>query len=218
MAATYFDRFVLAGGFMMIILIPASLLALMWGIQCVIRLRASRVAPASLLAAARQVPDAKGAEDFIAMLATHPSPLARLTLCLLRSQRISDVISHHRDEDFQAALGDEMEFLRKETGGLAGIYKVVPAIGLLGTVIGLMRTFNDFVANPSRTFESLIAGIGNDLVPILWGLAIAIPAFLFVQYARSRIFAYDKIILPGRARELALLLWKKTPKMDRAGY
>ena len=158
MTATYFDRFVLAGGFMMIILIPASLLALMWGFQSLIRLRMSRIAPQALLIAARQVPDAKGAEDFIAMLAAHSSPLAKLTLRLLRGQRISDVISHHRDAEFEAALKSEMEFLHHEITGLSAIYKVVPAIGLLGTLIALMRTFGNFAADQSRTFESLIAG------------------------------------------------------------
>jgi biopolymer transport protein ExbB len=207
----YLEEYVYSGGFMMFVLVPTSLLALAWVFQGYIRLRQGRIAPQSLLRAARQLDDAKAVRTFEAMLATHSSPLGRLAGHLLRLNVVgADVKTEEEESDYlRPALSDEIDRLWQETTGLATVYAVAPLMGLLGTVIGMIRTFGEFTNNPEHSIESLSQGINQALVTTMWGLVIAIPAYIFVQIFRRRIFRYEKDLLPRGAKELARTVWEK---------
>ncbi|HUT25572.1 MAG TPA: MotA/TolQ/ExbB proton channel family protein, partial [Sumerlaeia bacterium] len=131
---SYLDRYVLAGGFMMLFLIPTSLVAAAWIAQGYIRLRRGRVAPTQILAAARKLENSRAAARFQEMLTEHPAPLARLAAHLLRLNVVGpDAKSEEEEDDFlRPALSDEIDRLWQETTGLATIYAVAPLMGLLG--------------------------------------------------------------------------------------
>ena len=69
-------------------------------------------------------------------------------------------------------------------GTIAG---VAPLLGLLGTVSGMIKSFNVIslqgVADPS----SLAGGISEALITTAAGLVVAIPAFVMYRYLRNRV-------------------------------
>ncbi len=207
---SYLDRFVYSGGFMMYVLVPTSILAVTWIVQGFIRLRQSRVAPDSLLQVAKELPDSQAAARFEELLAKHHTPLGRLAAHLLRLRVVgTDSKSTEEENDYlRPALSDEIDRLWQETTGLATLYAVAPLMGLLGTVIGMIRTFQDFTVNPDHSITSLSFGINQALVTTMWGLMIAIPAYIFVQVFRRHIFRYEKELLPSASKQLAQLVWR----------
>lgn len=208
---TYLEQYVLAGGFMMYFLVPASLLAVGWIFQGYVRLSRSRVLPHALLKSAAALPDRAAALAFQEMLAAHASPLGRLAAHLLRLGVVgADSRSDEEETNhLRPALSDEIDRLWQETTGLATIYAVAPLMGLLGTVFGMIRTFQEFTINPDHSVESLSMGINEALVTTMWGLVIAIPAYIFVQIFRRRIFRYEKDLLPRASKDLARIVWEK---------
>lgn len=71
-----------------------------------------------------------------------------------------------------------------------GVSTICPLLGLLGTVSGMMQSF-DVIANSSamgRT-ELLAGGIGSALISTAAGLSVAIPALIFYLYFVGRVDA-----------------------------
>lgn len=67
-----------------------------------------------------------------------------------------------------------------------------PYIGLLGTVMGIMKAFNDLGVSPGQGNEVVMEGIAHALVSTAVGLALAIPAviaFNMFQKKVSRVLA-----------------------------
>ncbi|MFW6256059.1 MAG: MotA/TolQ/ExbB proton channel family protein, partial [Candidatus Sumerlaeota bacterium] len=163
---TYLEQYVLAGGIMMVFLIPTSILAVAWIFKGFIQLRRGRVMPNKLIQAAQRIDTTEMAESYQEVLARHSAPLARLAAHLLRLNVVgSDAKSSEEETEFlRPVLSDEIDRLWQETTGLATIYAVAPLMGLLGTVIGMIRTFREFTTNPEHSIESLSFGINEALV------------------------------------------------------
>lgn len=78
--------------------------------------------------------------------------------------------------------------LRKHLRVLNGAATVAPLIGLLGTVVGMIESFNQLAVQKGggRT-EELAAGIGLALLTTAVGLLIAIPALILYMYLAGRV-------------------------------
>jgi biopolymer transport protein ExbB len=74
-------------------------------------------------------------------------------------------------------------------GALGTIASLSPLMGLLGTVIGMIRTFNaittDGIGNPA----ALAGGIAEALITTAAGLTVAIPALIGYKYLRGKVEA-----------------------------
>lgn len=66
--------------------------------------------------------------------------------------------------------------LEKNLALLGTIASNAPYLGLLGTVMGIMKAFNDLAAGPGQGNEVVMAGISHALISTAIGLAVAIPA------------------------------------------
>jgi biopolymer transport protein ExbB len=64
-----------------------------------------------------------------------------------------------------------------------------PMIGLFGTVLGMILTFNEIAKSGNPTASQLAGGIGVALICTLWGLFIALPALTAFAVLRNRIEA-----------------------------
>jgi len=89
-----------------------------------------------------------------------------------------------------AALYEEPH-LEKNMTALATIAHISPLLGLLGTVVGLVRCFQVIQAK-STTLQpvspgDLAGGIWEALLTTVAGLVVAIPAFVVYNYLVSRI-------------------------------
>lgn len=68
--------------------------------------------------------------------------------------------------------------LRRGIGSLASISTTAPFIGLFGTVVGIIHSFQGMVATGSGGLGAVSAGIAEALVTTAFGLLVAIPAVL----------------------------------------
>ena len=74
-----------------------------------------------------------------------------------------------------------------------GIATVSPLLGLLGTVVGMIRAFNAIATSDAMGRPELLAnGISQALLTTAAGLSVAIPALIFYMYFVSRV---DRLII-----------------------
>ena len=92
--------------------------------------------------------------------------------------------------------------LRKHIRVLNGAATVAPLLGLLGTVAGMIESFNRISQNSAMgKSEALAGGIGLSLLTTAAGLAIAIPALIMYMYFSGRVDALV-IEMDGIAQDL----------------
>jgi biopolymer transport protein TolQ len=90
------------------------------------------------------------------------------------------------------AHGIEVEELEKHLDWLASTASAAPFIGLLGTVWGIMESFQNIGAMGSASLAVVAPGISEALISTAIGLAAAIPAAI----------AYNALV--GRTRKISL--------------
>lgn len=83
--------------------------------------------------------------------------------------------------------------LRRNLRVLNGLATVSPLLGMLGTVVGMIRAFNSIATSDALGRpELLAAGISEALLTTAAGLCVAIPALICYMYFVSRV---DKLIM-----------------------
>ncbi|MBC7421660.1 MAG: MotA/TolQ/ExbB proton channel family protein [Bdellovibrio sp.] len=86
------------------------------------------------------------------------------------------------EEVFNTYVLIERPDLEKYLAVLATIASNAPFIGLLGTVLGIMKAFNDLAQASDAGQQTVMAGISVALVATAAGLFVAIPAGIFYNY------------------------------------
>jgi biopolymer transport protein ExbB len=85
----------------------------------------------------------------------------------------------------------EIPRLEKNLPALSTIAQVSPLLGLLGTVMGMVRCFQAIQAKSSALYPvsagDLAAGIWEALFATVAGLVVAIPAFIVYNYLVNRV-------------------------------
>jgi len=79
--------------------------------------------------------------------------------------------------------------LQRGLPALATIVAGAPLLGLLGTVIGMIKIFSVVASSGSGITEQLSSGISQALITTATGLVIAIPALFTHSYLESRAVA-----------------------------
>lgn len=124
-------------------------------------------------------------DEAIAMVDGHPSPIARVIECAMSSRG--------RSQDARAAevarvASEELEGLRAFLRPLEVVAYLSPLLGLLGTVIGMIRAFRELEQAGARIDPSLLSGgIWEALLTTAAGLIVAIPAVILLQWFDRRI-------------------------------
>lgn len=111
------------------------------------------------------------------------------------------------DELFSSFKAVEKPGLEKNLNILGTIASNSPYIGLLGTVMGIMKAFNDLANAPGQGNEVVMAGIAHALVSTAIGLAVAIPAVIAFNLFQKKVgFVLSNI---DAAKDLCLAYTKK---------
>lgn len=77
--------------------------------------------------------------------------------------------------------------LEKKVGVLANIGSTAPFVGLLGTVFGIINSFQAIAINKSANLATVAPGIAEALLATAVGLFVAIPAVFFYNIFSTRI-------------------------------
>ena len=129
-----------------------------------------------------------GFVEAISLCDNTPGPAARvLSSAILAYER--------KDEDLKQAIDDacleELPKLEKNIDILGTVGFISPLLGLLGTVLGMMETFQTVNVTSSMALSaSELAGtIRMALITTAGGLAVAIPCYVAYNYLVSRVNA-----------------------------
>lgn len=125
------------------------------------------------------------AKSYVEMTSANTA-LGRVTLAGVNVRRIGG-----GDEEVQArmdeALGAEISNVDRRTGFLAVYGNVATLLGLLGTVTGLIASFNGVTnVSPAERSMMLSAGISEALYTTAFGLVVAIPALVAFALLQNR--------------------------------
>lgn len=111
------------------------------------------------------------------------------------------------EEAFNSYALTERPDLERFLNFLATVGSNAPYIGLLGTVLGIMKAFNDLASSAEAGQQTVMAGISLALVSTAAGLFVAIPAVISYNYFQRQV----RSILQGldSVKELCLAFAKK---------
>jgi biopolymer transport protein ExbB len=175
------------GGILMVPLLGCSFLLAVFGIERAVSLRTGRVVPRLFVTRfveqvqSRQI--ARG--EALDACEENGSPAAKVFAAAVRRWGRPQV------EIEQAAIDAcerEINHLRRYRRIFNGVATIGPLLGLLGTVFGLIRSFNDVAGAGAMGRPDLLArGFGEALITTAMGLLVAIPAMVLHWIFTSRV-------------------------------
>jgi biopolymer transport protein TolQ len=86
------------------------------------------------------------------------------------------------ERTLQLGISEELAKLERNMSWLATTASVTPFIGLFGTVLGIIRAFQDLGAQGSTSLRTVAPGISEALIATAVGLFAAIPAAIFYNH------------------------------------
>lgn len=173
--------FLQAGGWVMLPLALASVAALAICIDRLWTLRRGRIVPPHLV---QEVGSAFAANDPGATALCKGSALGAILLAGIDSAARGREAMREAMEDAAGAVVHDLERYLTALGTIAAIS---PLLGLLGTVIGMIRVFAALMRDRAADVAALAAGISEALVTTAAGLTVAIPALMFHRYLLRRV-------------------------------
>jgi biopolymer transport protein ExbB len=173
-----------AGGPVMVPIILASIVAAAIFLERLWTLQQRRVLPAELTDKVWKWVEQRQIQDKHIAALQQNSPLGKILAAGLANRHRDRSIIKEAIEDTGRHVVHELE---RFIGMLGTIASISPLLGLLGTVVGMIRTFNaietEGVGNPA----ALGGGIAEALITTAAGLTVAIPALLAYKYLRGRV-------------------------------
>jgi len=178
---------IIAGGWMMVPILLASTFAVAIIIERFWTLRKGNVTPEGLGAtvedwAARQKLDQRHIDQLRA-----ESPLGRVYAAALNNRTRSRELIKEAVEDTGRHVVHDLERFLNTLGTIAGIS---PLLGLLGTVIGMIKVFSAIMISGVGDANVLAGGISEALITTAAGLTVAIPSYFFYRYFRGTVSEY----------------------------
>lgn len=127
------------------------------------------------------------------------SALGRLLAAgLLNAQREREVMKETIEETGRHVVHDLERYLNT----LGTIASITPLLGLLGTVIGMIKVFSVITSSGVGDPAVLAGGISEALITTAAGLSVAIPSLIFYRHLRRRV---DELVVDMEQEALKLV-------------
>ncbi len=203
-----------AGGVLMYVLGALSIAALAFIIYLIFILRADAVAPADLLHDLREMLGNGRREE--ARLACRRS---RSALAVIGETGLTWLQRNERGE--ATLLKEVMEGegsrqaaqLQNSTQYLLDIAVIAPMVGLLGTVVGMLQSFNAVALDLARARPmTLASGVAQALITTIGGLVVGIPAMAFYAFFRGRVAKLTAQLETAAADLLGVLMGSRNAR------
>jgi biopolymer transport protein ExbB len=173
-----------SGGPIMVPIILASIVAAAIFLERLWTLQQRRVLPAELTDKVWKWVEQRQIQDKHIAALQQNSPLGKILAAGLANRHRDRSIIKEAIEDTGRHVVHELE---RFIGTLGTIASISPLLGLLGTVIGMIRTFNAIRTEGVGDPAALGGGIAEALITTAAGLTVAIPALLAYKYLRGRV-------------------------------
>ena len=103
------------------------------------------------------------------------------------------------------ALMEHLNSLERNLAIIGTIAVIAPFVGLFGTVLGIIRAFDDIALKGNSTPAVVAAGVSEALITTAAGLFVAVVSVIFFNYFKTRIKAYNQEMIVA-ANQLAEML------------
>lgn len=165
----------LKGGWLMLPIVLCSIIATAICIERSWALRAEKLAPSHLLGDVwswlkNNQLDAERLDNL-----AHSSALGSIMAAGLNNAKHGREIMKESIQEVASQVVHDMERYLNTLGTIAAI---TPLLGLLGTVIGMIKVFNEIMQYGTGNAGVLAGGISEALITTAAGLAVAIPALI----------------------------------------
>ncbi len=173
-----------AGGILMLPIIACSIVAMAIIIERFWALRSKRVIPNNLVAQIWQLHSKGQLTNAHVVTVKEGSPLGRILAAGLVNRQHSRIIMKEAIEEVGRQVVHELERYLNTLGTIASI---TPLLGLLGTVIGMIKVFAAIMTVGVGDPTVLAGGISEALITTAAGLSVAIPSLMFHRYFGGRV-------------------------------
>jgi biopolymer transport protein ExbB len=188
-----------AGGWLMVPILLCSVIAMAIIAERFWTLRTRRIAPDNLVVQVwRWARGGHLTEDRIRTL-RKGSPLGRILAAGLANRHLDRERMKEGIEDVGRHVIHDLERYLNTLGTIASI---TPLLGLLGTVIGMIKVFSVITTQGVGDPGVLAGGISEALITTAAGLTVAIPALMFYRYFRGRI---DELVVTMEQEALKMV-------------
>ena len=165
------------GGPVMLILLALSVVALTIILVKIYQFSRSRLLRTEFIDQAVLLLHNDGTDTTLLALAETPHPVARVMETTLRTSTNTSLSIEDRDTEISRVGSAEIRNLESYLRGLEVIANLSPLLGLLGTVLGMIKAFARLESAGTKVDPAILAGgIWEALLTTAFGLSVAIPA------------------------------------------
>ena len=200
-----------AGGWLMIPILLCSIIAAGISVERLWTLRAEQVAPSDLLAQVWiWIRDNEMDNNRLRAVKSN-SPLGQILAAGITSHRLGREVMKESIEEVANHVVHELERYLNTLGTVAAI---TPLLGLLGTVIGMIKVFTAIQLEGTGNAVVLAGGISEALITTAAGLTVAIPSLFFHRYFQRKI---DELVIYMEQEALKLVEVLNADRMEKSG-
>ena len=202
------------GGPVMYPIILCSIIALAIGIERVYHLHRAKIDTRKFMDDVASVLRRNKIIEAIEKCENTPGPIAHILK--------AGILKHDRPrQEIKESIAEaglyEVPRMEKNLTALSTIAHITPLLGLLGTVVGMVRCFQ-VIQQKSTSLSpvspgDLAGGIGQALITTVAGLAVAIPVYVLYNYLVSRV-NYMVLDMERSATDLTNILTQKGKSND----
>jgi biopolymer transport protein ExbB len=199
-----------AGGWLMVPILLCSVIAAAITVERFWTLRAELVAPRNLLAQVWTWIKNNEMDNRRLREVKSGSPLGQILAAGITSHRRGREVMKESIEEVANHVVHELERYLNTLGTVAAI---TPLLGLLGTVIGMIKVFTAIQLEGTGNAAVLAGGISEALITTAAGLTVAIPSLFFYRYFQRKV---DELVIYMEQEALKLVEVLNTDRTDRA--
>lgn len=190
---------ILAGGWIMAPIIICSILSLTIVVERFWTLREKKITPPNLVDQIIKLHQKNRITNEAISKLNNNSLLGRILASGLRNMNAERELMKESIEEEGRQVVLELERFLNTLGTIAAI---TPLLGLLGTVIGMIKVFAVITSVGVGDPTVLADGISQALLTTAAGLSVAIPSLMFYRYFRGRV---DELLLKMEAQAVYLV-------------
>ena len=199
-----------AGGWLMIPILLCSVVAAGISVERFWTLRAEQVAPRNLLTQVWTWIRNNEMESSRLREVKSGSPLGQILAAGITSHRRGRDLMKESIEEVANHVVHELERYLNTLGTVAAI---TPLLGLLGTVIGMIKVFTAIQLEGTGNTAVLAGGISEALITTAAGLTVAIPSLFFHRYFQRKV---DELVIYMEQEALKLVEVLNADRTDNA--
>jgi len=187
------------GGLMLLPIILCSIVALGIIVERFWSLQRNKILPSDLVPQVWKLSREEKLDAMAIRRLKVDSPLGTILAAGLSNSRFGREIMKESIEEVGRQVAHDLE---RYLTALGTISAITPLLGLLGTVVGMIKVFAAIMSQGVGDPSVLAGGISEALITTAAGLAVAIPSLMFHRYFEGRV---DDLVLNMEEESLKLI-------------